>query len=173
MTVLQISNFEYLMQLNTLAGRSYNDITQVCSFWWCPIIEHEIETINAYNDLIRFIYSILYSRGYFLITAHRVWTYQILPLSEICQRWDFFYSIYKHKSLLTFMWRCKLQPIGALNPERLQKYQERYSSFDDPVIPKFHYGSHYSTAGTVGSLFIHSPFYMCNCGNLQSYNYDI
>lgn len=27
--VVQISNFEYLMQLNTLAGRSYNDITQV------------------------------------------------------------------------------------------------------------------------------------------------
>ena len=26
---MQISNFEYLMQLNTLAGRSYNDITQV------------------------------------------------------------------------------------------------------------------------------------------------
>ena len=28
----QISNFEYLMQLNTLAGRTYNDITQVL-FW--------------------------------------------------------------------------------------------------------------------------------------------
>ena len=28
-TLMQISNFEYLMQLNTLAGRSYNDITQV------------------------------------------------------------------------------------------------------------------------------------------------
>lgn len=27
--LLQISNFEYLMHLNTLAGRSYNDITQV------------------------------------------------------------------------------------------------------------------------------------------------
>jgi Beige/BEACH domain len=26
---VQISNFEYLMELNTLAGRSYNDITQV------------------------------------------------------------------------------------------------------------------------------------------------
>jgi hypothetical protein len=25
----EISNFEYLMQLNTLAGRTYNDITQV------------------------------------------------------------------------------------------------------------------------------------------------
>ncbi|XP_022897622.1 BEACH domain-containing protein C2-like [Olea europaea var. sylvestris] len=42
-----------------------------------------------------------------------------------------------------------LQPIGALNADRLKKFQERYSSFDDPVIPKFHYGSHYSTAGTV------------------------
>lgn len=43
-----------------------------------------------------------------------------------------------------------MQPIGALNPDRLKKFQERYSSFDDPVIPKFHYGSHYSSAGTVG-----------------------
>jgi len=47
-----------------------------------------------------------------------------------------------------------MQPIGALNPDRLKKFQERYSSFDDPVIPKFHYGSHYSSAGTVGF----SPF---------------
>jgi len=30
-SLMQISNFEYLMQLNTLAGRSYNDITQVIS----------------------------------------------------------------------------------------------------------------------------------------------
>ncbi|KAL4275529.1 hypothetical protein AHAS_Ahas20G0116300 [Arachis hypogaea] len=39
--------------------------------------------------------------------------------------------------------------IGALNPDRLKKFQERYASFNDPVIPKFHYGSHYSSAGTV------------------------
>jgi Beige/BEACH domain len=42
-----------------------------------------------------------------------------------------------------------MQPVGALNPGRLKKFQERYASFDDPVIPKFHYGSHYSSAGTV------------------------
>lgn len=42
-----------------------------------------------------------------------------------------------------------LQPVGALNADRLKKFQERYSSFEDPVIPKFHYGSHYSSAGTV------------------------
>ncbi|KAF8393925.1 hypothetical protein HHK36_020127 [Tetracentron sinense] len=64
----EISNFEYLIQLNTLAGRSYNDITQ---------------------------------------------------------------------------------PVGALNTDRLKKFKERCSSFDDPLIPKFYYGSHYSSAGTV------------------------
>lgn len=57
-----------------------------------------------------------------------------------------------------------VQPIGALNPERLKKFQERYSSFEDPVIPKFHYGSHYSSAGAVSSLVnnilqqLHSQF---------------
>ena len=33
----QISNFEYLMQLNTLAGRSYNDITQVVLTQFCTV----------------------------------------------------------------------------------------------------------------------------------------
>ncbi|KAK6920235.1 Neurobeachin, beta-propeller domain, partial [Dillenia turbinata] len=41
------------------------------------------------------------------------------------------------------------KPVGALNADRLKKFQERYSNFDDPTIPKFHYGSHYSSAGTV------------------------
>jgi hypothetical protein len=30
--LVQISNFEYLMELNTLAGRTYNDITQASFF---------------------------------------------------------------------------------------------------------------------------------------------
>ena len=42
-----------------------------------------------------------------------------------------------------------LQPVGALNLDRLKKFKDRYSSFEDPVIPKFHYGSHYSSARTV------------------------
>ena len=41
------------------------------------------------------------------------------------------------------------KPVGALNPTRLEKFLERYESFEDPVIPRFHYGSHYSSAGTV------------------------
>lgn len=42
-----------------------------------------------------------------------------------------------------------MQPIGALNPARLKKFQDHYSSLKDPIIPKFHYGSHYSNPGTV------------------------
>ncbi|KAI6706714.1 hypothetical protein NL676_009676 [Syzygium grande] len=93
----EISNFEYLMHLNTLAGRSYNDITQYPVFPWI------LADYSSKN----------------------------LDLSDP--------SSYRDLS----------KPVGALNPDRLEKFQERYSSFDDPIIPKFHYGSHYSSAGTV------------------------
>ncbi|KAK8968854.1 hypothetical protein KSP40_PGU000334 [Platanthera guangdongensis] len=92
----EISNFEYLMELNTLAGRSYNDITQYPIFPWV-LADYYSKTLNIEDP-----------------------------------------SSYRDLS----------KPIGALNPDRLKKFQERYSSFDDPIIPKFHYGSHYSSAKT-------------------------
>ncbi|VAH35372.1 unnamed protein product [Triticum turgidum subsp. durum] len=103
----EISNFEYLMELNTLSGRSYNDITQYPVFPWI-IADYQSKVLNlddpsAYRDLSK--------------------------------------------------------PVGALNPKRLKKFQERYSTFEDPIIPKFHYGSHYSSAGTVlYYLFRMEPF---------------
>ncbi|KAJ0254910.1 BEACH domain-containing protein C1 [Hirschfeldia incana] len=93
----EISNFEYLMQLNTLAGRSYNDITQYPVFPWI-LSDYTSEVLDLANP-----------------------------------------SSYRDLS----------KPIGALNPERLEKFQEQYTNFEDPVIPKFHYGSHYSSAGAV------------------------
>ncbi|CAI9101616.1 OLC1v1038984C1 [Oldenlandia corymbosa var. corymbosa] len=93
----EISNFEYLMQLNTLAGRSYNDITQYPVFPWI-LSDYSSSTLDLTSP-----------------------------------------SSYRDLS----------KPVGALSADRLKKFQERYSSFDDPIIPKFHYGSHYSSAGTV------------------------
>ncbi|KAL0725345.1 hypothetical protein Bca4012_039944 [Brassica carinata] len=93
----EISNFEYLMQLNTLAGRSYNDITQYPVFPWI-LSDYTSEVLDLTNP-----------------------------------------SSYRDLS----------KPIGALNPERLKKFQEQYTNFEDPVIPKFHYCSHYSSAGAV------------------------
>ncbi|KAL0714917.1 hypothetical protein Bca4012_021896 [Brassica carinata] len=96
----EISNFEYLMQLNTLSGRSYNDITQYPVFPW------------VLSDYVS----------------------EVLDLSN--------QSNYRDLS----------KPIGALNPERLKKFQEQYSNFEDPIIPKFYYDSHYSNAGTVARV---------------------
>ncbi|XP_057440159.1 BEACH domain-containing protein C2-like [Lotus japonicus] len=85
------------MQLNTLAGPSYNDITQYPVFPWI-LSDYSSESLDLSNP-----------------------------------------SSYRDLS----------KPVGALNLDRMKKFQERYASFDDPVIPKFHYGSHYSSAGTV------------------------
>lgn len=41
------------------------------------------------------------------------------------------------------------KPIGALNPARLQMYLDRYRGMEeDERMPKFLYGTHYSSAGT-------------------------
>ncbi|KAG0534790.1 hypothetical protein BDA96_04G310100 [Sorghum bicolor] len=93
----EISNFEYLMELNTLAGRTYNDITQYPVFPWV-IADYKSKTLDLESP-----------------------------------------STYRDLS----------KPIGALNPPRLKKFQDHYSSLKDPIIPKFHYSSHYSNPGTV------------------------
>lgn len=93
----QITNFEYLMRLNTLAGRSFNDITQYPVFPWV-LADYTSETIDLRNP-----------------------------------------AVYRDLS----------KPVGALNPERLEEFLERYREFDDPHVPKFMYGSHYSSAGVV------------------------
>ncbi|KAK7929458.1 hypothetical protein WMY93_005853 [Mugilogobius chulae] len=38
------------------------------------------------------------------------------------------------------------KPIGALNPKRAAFFSDRYESWEDDQVPKFHYGTHYSTS---------------------------
>ena len=85
------------MQLNTLAGRSYNDLSQWPVFPW---------VLSNYTS-------------------------ETLDLSDP--------SNYRDLS----------KPIGALNPDRLKFFRDRYNSWDDPDIPRFLYGSHYSNLGAV------------------------
>jgi len=51
-------------------------------------------------------------------------------------------------SILLFLECClfSLQPIGALNPKRAAFFSERFESWEDDQVPKFHYGTHYSTS---------------------------
>eukprot|EP00742_Colponemidia_sp_Colp-10_P010160 GILJ01011136.1.p1 GENE.GILJ01011136.1~~GILJ01011136.1.p1 ORF type:complete len:1307 (+),score=181.80 GILJ01011136.1:246-4166(+) len=93
----EISNFDYLMQLNTLAGRSLNDITQYPVFPWI-IADYTSESLDLSDP-----------------------------------------SVYRDLS----------KPMGAQDAERAAKFKERFDEWEDESIPKFHYGTHYSTAGIV------------------------
>ncbi|KAK9721361.1 hypothetical protein K7432_003503 [Basidiobolus ranarum] len=103
----EISNFDYLMQLNSIAGRTYNDLTQYFVFPWV-LVDYESEKLDLTNP-----------------------------------------KIYRDFS----------KPVGALNETRLQQFIERYNYFDDPCIPKFHYGTHYSSAASVAYYLLRlEPF---------------
>lgn len=119
----EISNFEYLMQLNTIAGRSYNDLSQYPVFPWIladyssPVLDLNDE--KSFRDLSR--------------------------------------------------------PIGVVNPKNEEEVRTKYDGFEDPtgVIPKFHYGTHYSnSAGVLHYLIRVEPFTSLHI-ELQSGRFDV
>ncbi|CAI5460339.1 unnamed protein product [Closterium sp. Yama58-4] len=116
----EITNFDYLMQLNTLAGRTFNDVTQYPVFPWV-IQDYTSKELDLTNPA-------------------------------------------------TF--RDLSKPVGALDAERLEKFVERYHSFADPVIPKFHYGSHYSSAGIVAHYLLRVEPYTSLALALQGGQFD-
>ena len=60
----QISNFEYLMQLNTIAGRSFNDLSQYPVFPWILQVPRVTNQIYQFrNESNRNSYLILFSAG--------------------------------------------------------------------------------------------------------------
>ncbi|XP_034543688.1 lipopolysaccharide-responsive and beige-like anchor protein isoform X2 [Notolabrus celidotus] len=90
----EISNFEYLIFLNTISGRTFNDLNQYPVFPWV-ITNYDSEELDL-----------------------------TLPSN----------------------FRDLSKPIGALNPKRAAFFSERYESWEDDQVPKFHYGTHYSTS---------------------------
>jgi len=120
----ELSTFDYLMLLNTLAGRSYNDLCQYPVFPWV-LANYTSEEIDLRKE-----------------------------------------ENYRDLS----------KPMGALNPERLKDFLERYHSFQDPsgVLPPFMYGSHYSTAvGVVLHYLVRlQPFASLHCA-MQSGSFDV
>ncbi|OMJ30379.1 Neurobeachin-like protein 2 [Smittium culicis] len=118
----ELTNFDYLMALNTLAGRSYNDLSQYPIFPWI-LKDYTSSKLNL-ND----------------------------P------------EIYRDLS----------KPIGALNPERLSKFKERYNSFEDPSgqIKKFLYGTHYSSPASLSHFLIRNEPYTSVHILLQNGKFD-
>lgn len=67
----EISNFQYLMHLNTLAGRSYNDLMQYPVFPWI-LADYDSEVIaglttkptSVFSDLIYSLMMVLLIRNW-------------------------------------------------------------------------------------------------------------
>ncbi|XP_006770196.1 PREDICTED: lipopolysaccharide-responsive and beige-like anchor protein isoform X2 [Myotis davidii] len=116
----EISNFEYLMFLNTIAGRSYNDLNQYPVFPWV-ITNYESEELDL-----------------------------TLPSN----------------------FRDLSKPVGALNPKRAAFFAERYESWEDDQVPKFHYGTHYSTASFVLAWLLRIEPFTTYFLNLQGGKFD-
>ncbi|XP_061574417.1 lipopolysaccharide-responsive and beige-like anchor protein isoform X2 [Cololabis saira] len=103
----EISNFEYLMFLNTISGRTFNDLNQYPVFPWV-ITNYDSEELDL-----------------------------TLPSN----------------------FRDLSKPIGALNPKRAAFFSDRFESWEDDQVPKFHYGTHYSTSSfTLMWLLRMEPF---------------
>ncbi|XP_065544516.1 lipopolysaccharide-responsive and beige-like anchor protein isoform X1 [Lathamus discolor] len=116
----EISNFEYLMFLNTIAGRTYNDLNQYPVFPWV-ITNYESEELDL-----------------------------TLPSN----------------------FRDLSKPIGALNPKRAAFFAERYDSWEDEQVPKFHYGTHYSTASFALTWLLRIEPFTTLFLNLQGGKFD-
>ncbi|XP_072262006.1 lipopolysaccharide-responsive and beige-like anchor protein isoform X2 [Pyxicephalus adspersus] len=116
----EISNFEYLMFLNTIAGRTFNDLNQYPVFPWV-ITNYESEELDL-----------------------------TLPSN----------------------FRDLSKPVGALNPKRATFFAERYESWEDEQVPKFHYGTHYSTASFVLSWLLRMEPFTTFFLNFQGGKFD-
>ncbi|XP_071742483.1 protein SPIRRIG-like [Rutidosis leptorrhynchoides] len=116
----EISNFQYLMHLNTLAGRGYSDLTQYPVFPWV-LADYESEDLDLTDE----------------------------------------------KSF-----RKLDKPMGCQTEEGEDEFKKRYESWDDPEIPKFHYGSHYSSAGIVLFYLLRLPPFSTENQKLQGGQFD-
>ncbi|KAF8394363.1 hypothetical protein HHK36_020571 [Tetracentron sinense] len=116
----EISNFQYLMHLNTLAGRGYSDLTQYPVFPWV-LADYESETLDLMDPN----------------------TYRKLE-----------------------------KPMGCQTIEGEEEFKKRYESWDDPDVPKFHYGSHYSSAGIVLFYLLRLPPFSTENQKLQGGQFD-
>ncbi|CAN8295817.1 unnamed protein product [Cochlearia groenlandica] len=116
----EISNFHYLMHLNTLAGRGYSDLTQYPVFPWV-LADYDSESLDLTDP-------------------------------------NTFRKLHK--------------PMGCQTPEGEDEFRKRYESWDDPEVPKFHYGSHYSSAGIVLFYLIRLPPFSAENQKLQGGQFD-
>ena len=148
----EISNFEYLMFLNTIAGRTYNDLNQYPVFPWVitnyDSQELDLSSPNNFRDLSKPIGALNHSRREYFETRYNSWEHDQIP--------PFHYGTHYSTAAFTLNWLIRLEPFTSLflslqsgkfdHPNRLFSSMksswsncQRDTSDVKELIPEFYY----------------------------------
>ncbi|XP_077558412.1 A kinase anchor protein rugose isoform X2 [Haemaphysalis longicornis] len=106
----EISNFEYLMFLNTIAGRTYNDLNQYPVFPWVltnyESPELDLSLPSNYRDLSKPIGALNPSRRAFFEERYETWEHDVIP--------PFHYGTHYSTAAFTLNWLVRIEPFTTL-----------------------------------------------------------
>lgn len=106
----EISNFEYLMFLNTIAGRTYNDLNQYPVFPWV-LTNYESQELDLslpsnYRDLSKPVGALNPSRRAFFEERYETWEHDVIP--------PFHYGTHYSTAAFTLNWLVRVEPFTTL-----------------------------------------------------------
>lgn len=106
----EISNFDYLMYLNTIAGRTYNDLNQYPVFPWV-IVNYETEELdlsqpNNFRDLSKPIGALNPTRKAFFDERYETWEHDQIP--------PFHYGTHYSTAAFTLNWLIRVEPFTTM-----------------------------------------------------------
>ncbi|KAJ8976421.1 hypothetical protein NQ317_004081, partial [Molorchus minor] len=106
----EISNFEYLMFLNTIAGRTYNDLNQYPVFPWVltnyDSKDLDLSQPSNYRDLSKPIGALNHSRRAYFEDRYSTWEHESIP--------PFHYGTHYSTSAFVFNWLIRLEPFTTM-----------------------------------------------------------
>ncbi|XP_072945485.1 neurobeachin [Epargyreus clarus] len=106
----EISNFEYLMFLNTIAGRTYNDLNQYPVFPWV-LTNYESEELDLsqpsnYRDLSKPIGALNPSRRAYFEERYNTWEHDSTP--------PFHYGTHYSTAAFVLNWMVRIEPMTTM-----------------------------------------------------------
>ncbi|NXA51701.1 NBEA protein, partial [Nothocercus julius] len=148
----EISNFEYLMFLNTIAGRTYNDLNQYPVFPWV-LTNYESEELDLtlpgnFRDLSKPIGALNPKRAVFYVERYETWEDDQTP--------PYHYNTHYSTSTSTLAWLVRIEPFTTFflnandgkfdHPDRTfssvarsWRNSQRDTSDVKELIPEFYY----------------------------------
>ncbi|XP_055933664.1 neurobeachin-like isoform X4 [Argiope bruennichi] len=106
----EITNFEYLMFLNTIAGRTYNDLNQYPVFPWVltnyEAPELDLSLPSNYRDLSKPVGALNPSRKAFFEERYETWEHETIP--------PFHFGTHYSTSAFTLNWMVRVEPFTTM-----------------------------------------------------------